>query len=825
MLQDLRLTLRRLCRSPVWTLAVVSVLAVGLGLGTTIFAVADSLIFETPAVADPHRLLSVFAGGGSGSSGVTDYEPMAYPDVRDLRNADSFEEVTAYAPTTVTVETGDEGFGAVAEAVERNYFRILGVTPAEGRFFTSGDKGDGACDVVVLSRGLQQRLGVAAGGEQPGLRVNGLPVRPVGVAPKSFRGLMRGLEPDLWLPMDCVRELRFDQARNVRLGRASPGLDRFEDRGVRWVWAVGRLHDGISQEQARSEVSALGARLAREHPDTNRGRRFLVSSNADLRLAPDLDRRLREAAAAALTIASCVLLVACGNVAALLVLRSQGRRREMAARSALGAGTMGILRLLWLEGAVLATLGVVGALAIAALTSFALGWLDVPVPIPVALVAEVDSGTLLVAIGAALSASLVFVAAPALEHWRTNLASTLRTGAAATSTRPHHLLAVSVILQTAVSLALWTTAATAGQSLFQARQIDPGCRPEGVVTARFDSALQGFSASERSDVHERLITAASRLPGVGGVSYASHLPLSMELLLSRVATKPSEVERHMLPADRADVDEGYFETLGVELLAGRGFTSEEREESLPVAVVNLAMARSLWHVEQPGEALGRQLWQHGQEQALRVVGVARTGKYRSLSEEDRAFFYRPLRRDAAGARILIVRFTSLTSSRESELGTVLGNVEPRLIADPIETAKNAMAASLFVPNIASTLLTLFGTLALLLTAAGLYGVFGHSVVQHRREIGIRMAVGGSPACVALEALGPRVLQVLLGVPLGLTAGLLLSNRLTFLIHYDAWQLRSMITAAGVVLTVACLAGIRPARRAARTDPAHVLRSD
>ena len=837
MLQDLRLALRRLARSPAWTLATVTVLALGLGLGVTIFALTDALVYEPPRVAQPERLLSVFADDEVGASGVTDYEPMAYPDVRDLRlGVRGFADVTAYAPSTAMVEVGADGFGTVAELVERNYFRVLGLVPESGRFFTA-ETGDG-CDAVVGSE-FRRRHGFRLQSGANELRVNGRPLEVVGVAPRGFRGLTRGLQSDLWLPMDCVDELRFDLARNVRLGRATPGLDRIDDRGLRWVWAVGRLRAGARPDAVRDQVAALGARLAREHPATNRGRRFAAASTASLRLAPDIDRRMREASSGSLVVAFCVLAVACSNVAALLLVRARNRRREFAARRALGAGTLRILRLLWIEAAVLAALGALGALALGSLAALGLDRLNLPVPIPIELGVSLDAATVWFALAAALAASLAFVSAPAIEELGAQLRDDLSVALRAAGTageRESRLLAVSVVLQVAVSLALWIAAVTAAQGLVQAHRTDPGCRPEGVVTARFDLGLQGFSADRRADVHEQAAEAVAGLPGARSVTYASHLPLALELLLSRVASRPGAEEDQSLPADRALVDVGYFEALGVELLAGRGFNTSERDGGQRVAVVNLELARRLWGVRSAADALGRELWQPGVkrpgverpgvERPLRVVGVARTGKYRGLAEADRGFFYEPLPREAAGARVLLVRFDGSEAHRRAEIERTLARVEPRLIVHRLETAEEAMAASLFVPRAASTLLAVFSALALLLAAAGLYGVLGHSVLLRRREIGIRMAVGGAPRRVAAQVLSRRAIQIFVGLFAGLAAGLFLSSRLAAFVDVaGGWQPASVLAACLVVLAVTGLAGALPARRAARTEPSRVLRSE
>lgn len=831
MFQDLRLVTRRLARSPAWTVAAVSVLALGLGLGATVFAVADALVFRPPPVAEPQRLLNVFAAG---DSGVSDYEPVSYPDVRSLRQmARSFASVTAYAPTTVTIETAGggsgsgsgAGFGTVAELAEPNYFETLGVE-VTGRTLDGHHR---ACDVAVLGAALHRRLGGGPLAELGRLRVNGRPVEPVGVAPDGFRGLTRGLEPELWLSLDCARELQFDAARNVQLGRATPGLDRFEDPRLRWVWLVGRLRDGVDPRTAEAEIQSLGDR---------HGRRFLVAATAELRLAPDVDRRLAAASNGSLAVAACVLLVACGNVASLLLVRSLDRRREIAARRALGAGTWRILRLLWLEGAVLAALGVGVALGLGAAAARLLASVELPVPIPVELGVAVDARVVVVTGAAALLTSLLFVSAPALDQMRfrgrADLASALRSGSATGGRGQHRLLSASVAAQIAVSLALWIAAATAGQSLLQASAVDPGCRPGGVATARFDLALQGFSAAERADVHGRVATEVARLPGAREVSYASHLPLSMELLLARVAAHEpdrtgSETEPEGIAADWAAVDAGYFDALGVGMLAGRGFTERERDAELPVAVVNLELARALWPgvpgPEAAGDALGRRVWRIGEERPLRVVGVTDTGRYRSLAESGRAFFYRPLPRSAAGARTLLLRFDDprRAESAQTALRQAIASVEPRLIVHRLQTAEEAMAPSLLVPRTASALLAAFSTLALALTAVGLYGVLGHLVALRRRDIGIRLAVGGAPVRVALETMAGRCVPVLAGVVVGVLSGVLMSGRLAALVRVGSgWQAASVASACALVLAVAAVAAFFPARRAARTDPARVL---
>lgn len=814
---------RKLTKSPGFTFLAVLTLALGIGLNSAVFSVVNALLFRPLPVAEPQELVSLYTTEEKFSF---THMPMSFPDYLDFAGSSrSLRGLAAYTSSGLVLEHGEKSEGILGELVSGNYFELLGVRTAAGRTFTEAEDSPGTAQkVVVLNHDAwQQRFGGDPDVVGRELRINGHPFTVVGVAEAGFTGMMRGISADVWLPIRAGSSIHAGSISNA--GEPTEGLDRVDDRARRWHFVVGRLAPGASYQQAAAEIETLGARLRQEFPETNEKRFFATLPTNRVRLWPGLDQALYTASFVVMGIVALVLLIACANLANMLLARAVARRKEMATRLALGASRGAVVRQLLVESLMLALLGGAAGLLLAWVSNLAIERIQLPFPVELALGLTLDVRVVLFTLALSTLAAVAFGLAPAFDATRTNLSSALgeesRGSSAGVSKR--RLRDALVVAQVALSLVLLICSGLAVRSMRNAHLIDPGFDPRGLVVAGLGPEKQGYSQEQAKELFRRLEERLRARPDVGAVGFASHLPLTLNISASGVAPegRDSVPQEEWPVSDTATVGPDYLATMGIPLLRGRSFSEWDDAESPPVAVVNEALAALLW----PGEeAVGRRLRIEDREEYLEVVGVARNGKYRTLGEEPRPFLYRALAQDWIPSQVMVVRSRGDRGEALAAIRALVRELDANLAIGQLRTIEDATASALVLPRAGAAVFGLFGGIGLLLAMVGIYGVVSYLVSQRTHEIGIRMAMGAKRRDILRLMIGQGMWLTLTGVALGLLAAMAATRALAVILY--GISATDVATFAGVSLfltLVALVATVIPARRASRLDPLAALR--
>ncbi len=810
MLADLRFALRRLRLAPGFTALAVAMLGLGIGATTTVFTLINTVLLRPPdGVREPERTVTVYTSDYSGPS----FGYTSYPDLLDFRAGTTrVLDLAGHSLQRVSASAGAENFRAVGELVTDNYFTVLGVEPALGRLLTE-QSGDAE---VVLSYALwQQRFGGASDIVGRAIRLSGQTFTVVGVTPQGFTGLMRGIGLELWLPIEAIRRLE-------------PGTGMLDERGSRGLLLVGRRHSGVEARDAEARLAVVAGRLHAEYGPqwtdvTGASRRVTVLAEREARIFPSIQGPVRAFLAVLMGVAMLVLLICCANLANLLLARGGARRRELAIRLALGGGRGRLVRQLLTEGFVLAFLGGVLGIMLATWAADLLSGLQPPLPIPVTLDFGVDGRILLFALAVTGLVTVVATLMPALRATRMDAGAGLRgdTGATPAGGRRPALRDVLVVAQVAISLVILTTAGLFLGSLRNATSIDPGFATSHVALMRVELSLQGYDEARGRRFYDELLRAIAASPGVTSASLAEIVPLGFtgqRRGVEVVGYEPRPGEEMEFGVNVVSAD--HFRTMDIPLVRGRGFDRRDQVGATPVAVVNETFARRFWPNADP---IGRRIIIG--DDTREIVGVVRDGKYVSLGEEPKPYYFLPWEQAYAPDMELHVR----TAGDSRDLLPVIVQrahaLDPEL---PLEstTIEEHLGFSLLPQRLGAIVLGAFGAIGAALAALGLYGVMSYLVSQRTAEIGIRMALGASGADVRRMVVGRGLALAALGLGLGL-GGALFAGRVieTFLLGVSPRD--PLILGALLVLfsSVALAASWLPAVRAARLDPMRALRSE
>ncbi len=806
---DLRHALRALRQSPVVTLAVVLSLALGIGANSTVFTWVRAVLLQPlPGVAHAGRVLSLETSDPD--EGLVSWSHPDYLDLRD--NATTLDGAVAFDDEALSLATGGQAERVWSLLVSGNYFDVLGVRPLLGRALRPSDDAPGAPAVLVIG----ERLWTSRFGADPGLvgravELNRQPFQVVGVMPAEFVGTRPGLIFDAWVPLASQALL-------------AGGNERLSRRGDRFLQVLGRARDGVALGQVQAELDGLGRALAHAHPETNARHGFTA---LPMWKAPrSAARTLGPVLIVLMSVVGLVLLIACANVANLLLARATGRRREMAVRVSLGASRGRLLRLLLAESLVLALLGGAGGILVASWTSGVLVAFVPPSDFPVGLALQVDGRTLgftaLVSLGVALLCGL----GPALRAAGVDPSPGLRENASGFSlTRRRARLSRALVgFQVALSLLLLVAAGLLIRSLGAARAAHPGFDAKGVLVASFDLVQSGYTPREARAFLLRLIESVGALPGVEAVSLGRRIPLGLG---GSSSTRGMQVEGYVPPANEAlwaysnVVGPAYFATLRIPLEGGRDFTSADTEGAPPVVVINQTMARRYW----PGrEAVGGRIEIGGRW--CSVVGVARDSKLRQLQEPPAPAFYLPVLQVERPPQLALFVRGGDAAAQAQALRARVAQLDPRLPLFGLRSLEAHASAATIQPRLASSLLGALGALALVLTAVGLYGLLSYRVGQRRREIGIRAALGARRAETFALVLREGLATVAVGTLVGLALAALAARALRGLLFgVSPADPLTYAAVAGVLGSVALLACALPARRALRVEPLEVLRCE
>jgi predicted permease len=814
--RDVRYALRSLRRTPVFVLFAVATLALGIGANTTVFTLINTLILNPLPVPDAGSLTAVAGTDGRDpAKSSTAAFQLSYRELEDYRTrTTAFATLAGYtSPRTVTLQQEGGSENLFAELVTREYFPTLRLMPAKGRFFLADEDGEaGAHPVAVLNYGTwQSKFGGRADIVGSTVKINNIGFTIVGVAPPRFIGLNAIFGPDLWIPSAMTEILAPTELRNALSDRAKPIFS-----------AVGRLRAGVTREQAQTQLAAVAGALSREFPKTNEGHTVIVRPLSELLLNSNTSGAsgVRFASLILSAVVGIVLLIACSNVANLLLARSSSRRQEMAVRLAMGASRPRLVRQLLTESLILAILGgALGLLLGYAGMQFLFGRLPAAANFASP---KMDSTVLVFAAAVSLFTGLLFGTLPALRISRAELAMTLKeeSRTAGRSRRRISFANALVVGQVAFSLVLLVLAALFLRSIQHAYQIDPGFQTAQLATFMANPAQAGLGKERVRDFYKTARDRVNGLAGVASASWASNLPLWAHALPVEPEGREQRSRIDILRAIVTTVDPSYFPTAGISIQSGRPFTDLDRDTTEPVAIVNEKMAHDHW----PGGALGRRVRIPGEEQPRRIVGIARNANYTFLGEPPQPCVYVPLEQHYSDAMVLFVRSRRDPAELLSLVPREVRTIAPDVLLTFPRTGGELVDGALFQAKAAVGLLSVFGALALGLAGIGLYGILAYSVSQRRREIGLRLALGASPSGVMRLVLREGMTIVSVGACLGLAlafgAGRLLSG---MFYGVSATDPASVAAAALTLAATALAACYLPARLATRVDPLTSLR--
>jgi predicted permease len=799
--RDLRYAVRTMRKSPLFVLFVVLTLALGIGANTTVFTVVNTLILNPLPVSDSSGLGAVGGANGkdSGKSGVP--LPMSYADLKDYQARNGvFRSLASYtSPHGVTWQANGASQGMFSELVTGNYFSTLGLSPVRGRFFLPEEDGaPGAHAVAVMNYGTW-RARFAGADDIVGktLRLNNVVFTVIGVAPPQFIGVNGLFGPDLWIPAAMAEQLLPNEMQNV-----------FSDRNKQLFRGVGRFKPTATRAQAQANMATIASELAREYPATNEGHTATVRPIRDVLFASSMGATtpILFASAGLLVVVGIVLLIACSNVANLLLARSAARQQEMAVRLAMGASRRRLVRQLLTESVLLGFLsGVLG---------FFIGYAGLrllfgALPASANFVApKLDATVFVFGLVISLATGFLFGTIPAFKASRASVAETLKEEARTTGRSRRRVSLANALLvgQVAFSFLLLVTAALFLRSIQRAYEIDPGFQPTQLAVLTTNPGQAGYKKPQTRAFYKDVRERVARVPGVESVSWASNMPLWARSVNGlQVEGRQQRSQADKVTTIVNTVDRSYFETTGMTIDRGREFTNIDQETSTPVAVVNEKLAHDYWP---NGEALGRRIQLQGEKQMRQIVGIARTANYSTWGEPPQLCVYVPLEQNYLDGMNLYVR----------------GKGDPRQLLIPVRREISAAGPQILIGGTLSGLLSVFGLLALALASVGLYGIMAYSVNQRKREIGLRMALGAAQASVLGLILKQGMSLVVTGVVIGFAAALGVSRLLSRMLYgVSATDPASVVGAAVVLLAVALLACYLPARWASRVDPLVALR--
>src|SRR5687767_1436231 len=820
-LRDLRFGVRQLIERPVFAAAAIGSLALGIGLNVTIFSVVNAVLLRGQPLDRPDQLVEIYSGLSADYPQLT----TSYPDFQDMaRGAPALAGVAASSYVRGIVSTGGRGELITGETITPNYFSLLGIPIPLGRAFREDENlTPNAAPVIIVSHGLWQR---SLGGDPKAIgatvKISGFDYTVVGVAPRQFTGTIPGIPADFWVPLMMVDRFAFSGVQAST--DEDPGTTRLTRRGSRWLFVKGRLAEGRTIEEARTQLETIYARLRADYAVTNKDVTVNVVPASGVRFHPILDGYFRAASAGLAGAVALVLLVACGNVASLLLSRASARRRELAIRAAVGASRRRLIQQFLAEGLVLAFAGGTLGVAIAWWAGGALqGLTNTDVfPMRISFDFVIDRTVLLFALAATAMTTVVFALAPAWTASRPELVPALKSSMEGDSRTRFSARDALVVGQLALSAVLLVAGALLLRGLAAAHAIELGYDPGPLSSLTFNLGMNGYDTSRAAALQERALERLRALPGVVAVSTATRLPLSPDINMDGVRVEgrhaPDEQET---PVDSVAVGADYFATVDVPIVAGRAFTRSDSEPGRRVAIVNETLARQYW----PNGAVGQRFYRGGYHtEPWEIVGVARDHKVRSVGEAPRPYLHLP---DSPGLTMgFVVRTATPPATALPMLREALWSIEPDIVFTEDVAAADVADTTMLPTRMAAILLGAFGALALGLAAIGLYGVVAYSVSQRTREIGIRVALG-APRASVLRLLASRGARLAVaGLMLG-TLGAAAVGRLLVSMLYgvSAFDLIAFGAAAVVLLAIAGIANLVPALAAMRIDPGRALRSE
>ena len=810
---DVKAGVRVSRQNPGMALLVMGTLGLGIAVNTTVFSWVDSVLLRPiPGAAEPAQLAVLEEVPTTGQT-----QACAYPDFRDFqRQADLFSGLAAWHLQAFMVGEGAGARRVYGQVVSANFFAVLGVKPIAGRVFAYNedqDKHAGYPLAVISHRLWKARFGGDRKVLGTAVRVNGHPLTIVGVAPPEFAGSVPGLTLDIWVHLSMIHEMGCVYGWPASNRNAKPLL------------LIGRLRPGVATAEASAQAETIARRIAALHPDTHQG--------TGARVVPVWESRagaqniLRDPLRILLAVSCLVLLIACANVANLLLARAVARQREYAVRLAMGAGPLRVVREVMAGSMALALPGLCAGLIIAMWMGQALTKLMPPGNVPLDRLANVDLNghVLLFASAMALACSLLAGLAPALHASRTDISISLHDRSRGSTAGKHSLRARDLLVMLEVALA---TMAVVGAGLFErtfrkVSALDLGFDPDGVQKAELYLASAGYTADQEKLFCRQLKQKLAGMPGLEAASYGIETPLLQG------GDEAVEVEGYTLQRGesmvipRNNVGPDYFHVMRIPLLGGRDFTERDDMYGTPVAIVNEAFARRYFGGADPA---GHKM-RIAQGPWATIVGVAKNSKYRGLLENPRPYYYAPFQQYFGSGHYnnFFVRSSLNPADATKQLQRAIAELDPTTGTAQVQPLRASVDAALYAQSVAARLMTALGVLSLLLAVVGLYSVLSYAVSERTQEIGIRMALGAAPGKAARMVMGHVAAitgpGLALGTALGVGAAGLAQEMLAGVSPADPVALGGAVI---VLSMVAAAAGLAPALRATRVSPAEALRS-
>ncbi len=810
--RDFRHALRTLRRAPAFTAAAILCLALGTGATAAVFAIVDAFLLRPFPAVNPGNLVviaSTYAGDATPGN-------MPYPDYLEIRAQHAvLESAVAGTFTQVSFRVADRSERRIMEAVSENYWEVLGVHMALGRPFSPAEALHGDRLLVIGYRLWQTVFAGAADVLGRSVSLNGIPMTVVGVAPPSARGLAYSIAFDAWFPATVLRDL-------------NPGIREPLSRDGAAFRVLGRLQPGVTSDGAEKQLELLARALERQYPTEEQGLRFVVAP--EIRARPDISVAgiVPRAAFVFSMLTVLVLLIACANVASLILTRASGRQTELAVRLALGAPRLRLIRELLAESLALAAGGAVVGLALAAIVVHWVTTLRIDVAVPVQFGVRIDWGVVVVTAGVATGAAVVSGLGPAIRSSGVRIGRALNEGARGleAGVGRQRFRAALVAAQVAVSFLLLVTAGLFVRSVQRAGRVDLGFRQDHEFMATVDVALARYDSVEGRRFFRALVQRASDLPGVRSAALGFDIPLGTDHNdLGIYADLPTLVQdKGHTNVERNVVTPRYFSALGIRLLRGRVFEEGDDSAAPRVMVINAAMAARLWPRQDP---VGQRVRLDLGGPPVEIVGVVATVTSQILRERPVPMAYLPFRQWYEPEMTLHLLTTQDPKELARPVRAVVASLDPNVAPYGLTTMTAHLRDGVaFIPvRIAATVATGIGVLGLLLATIGLYGVIAYSVAQRRREIGIRMAIGATSVDILISVIGEGMLVSTIGLAAGCVLGLATTHLLSgLLVDVSARDPLTFCVLGGILAGVTFVASWVPARRAARTPPAEAIGS-
>jgi predicted permease len=813
LIKDIRYAIRGLMKRPGFVAIAVITLALGIGANTAIFSLVNTVLLRSLPVERANEIVSVALRGKDDSMSA-----FSYPNYKDFRDHnDVLSGLLVYRFVPLSLSRGGNNERIWGYEVSGNYFDVLKVKAIHGRtFLPEEDQTKLSHPVIIVGYDCwQRRFGADPNLVGKDVLINDHQFKVIGITPQGFKGTELVYSPEMWVPASMMEWVE-------------PGATWLDNRNSKNFFAIGRLKSGVDSRQAEASLNLVAQQLAKEYPDSNEGQTVKIVPPGFI--LPDLRGAVVNFTWVLMAAVGLVLLVTCTNLAGLMLARATDRRKEIAIRLAMGANRLRLMRQLLTESVLLSFAGgAVGVLLALWIVKVLLA-LKPPIDFPLALDISIDWRVLLFSLAVSVAAGVIFGFAPALQATRPNLVGALKDTAAQGGAVKTKLRSVLVVAQISISLVVLIAAGLVVRTLQQLQTMNPGFETKNALTMSFDLGLQGYDDARGQQFYRQLKERLQSLPGVENAAVSSYIPLSLNYNSNNIFVEghPPERGENVPVAMTGNVGPDYFKTMGTPILKGREFTDADQPKAEPVAVVNEYFVRRLMpELSSPGEAVGKRFsFRSAGGPFTRIVGVAKGGKYFNIAEEPRPFVWTPMAQDYNSSGILMVRTKGNPEAMFAAVRGQVQSLDPNLPLFDVKTFTEHMRFALFPAKVAATVLGVFGLVALMLAAIGVYGITSYAVAQRTHEIGVRLALGAQLSDVLKLVLGHGLKLTIIGAALGLFGAFLATRAITSVLYgVSATDPLTFGLVSVLLIGVALVASYVPARRATKVEPLIALRNE